>query len=130
MVRRLHTSQLARWVEPGRLDELGSWELTSKVPTGELQNHLREAGWVADPFELVRQKYKPFVLWSLREPHFGPGLHIEEQTYGLKVHLDVLSPGRQWWLMPIHVWMDYSGWSSRRIRFIEHLAHLEDAFNR
>jgi hypothetical protein len=125
MERRLIESGLADFVIPGELSSLCSWELDSQVDHAELRRRLLDTGWIEDPLPALRARTKPFVKWSLRESKPGPGLHLEDQTDGLRVHLDVLSPGHAWWLMPAHLFIDYRGWSTTRVRLIRWLARTE-----
>lgn len=123
--RHLRRSGLLDFVRVGAIDEVASVSLEPTLDDVALQDALVRRGWVRDPLPRLRQRTKPFVRWALREPHIGPALHLERQTDGLFVHLDVFSPGSAWWLFPAHLLVDYRGWRSTRMWCIRGLARLD-----
>lgn len=108
-------------MQVGEQRDHGVLELHPRDP-GLLRDRLERAGWVADPFPFVRHRVKTWVKWALREPHWGPGLHVEAERDGsFSVHIDVLSPGRYWPLVPLHALVDLWGWSTVRPLLLDRL---------
>lgn len=115
-------SGLGDFVTTHVMDDCASVALTSTVPHAELRAQLALRGWIEDPLPRLRATAKPWVLWSIRERHAGVALHVEDMREGLRVHVDVLSPGRWWILFPLHLMIDFKGWRTVRMSLLRWIA--------
>ena len=111
---RLRETQLDRLTSPEPADEFGRVILHSDNPDALQKTLLATGRWIEDPLPDLRARQKPWVRWSVRERRPGVGLHVEREEEVLRAHLDFLSPGSRWSLIPLHVVIDLWGWRTLR----------------